>query len=104
MRLPPHPLLFLLLLGACAAPRSPFTRVTAEDGRLYYVRMDYAFKSVTGGFLTFRDLVTKEDVKLKNGTYSTEECPPEEVEYRQRRFIDDPSRKPMAGDPLPPKR
>jgi len=102
MRRPPHPLLLLLLLaGACASPRSPYTRVTADDGRVYYARMDYAFETTSGGFLTFRDVVTREDVLLKNGTFTTVECPPYEVEYRQNQYIHDPTRKPMAGDPLP---
>lgn len=99
---PPHPLLLLLLLAAaCASTPSPYTRVTADDGRVYYARMDYAFESRTGGFLTFKDLVTREDVRLSNGTYTTAECPREEVEFRQRRYLDDPSRIPMASDPLP---
>jgi hypothetical protein len=99
MRLrPPRPLFILLLAAACAPSRSPFARVTSEDGRVYYARMDIAFHSEAGGFLAFRDLVTKESVRLKNGTYTALECPPEEVEVRQREFIDDPTRIPMASD------
>jgi hypothetical protein len=94
--------LLFLLLAACASTPSPYTRVTADDGRVYYARMDYAFESRTGGFLTFKDLVTREDVKLKSGTYTTAECPREELDFRQRRYLDDPSRIPMASDPLPP--
>jgi hypothetical protein len=86
------------MLAACASPSSPFLRVTADDGRVYYTRSEYSLHSEAGGFLTFRDLVTHEDVRLKNGTYEAAECPPEEVDVRQRRYIDDPSRKPMAGD------
>jgi hypothetical protein len=94
----------LLLLAACASTPSPFLRVTADDGRVYYTRGEYALRSEAGGFLTFRDLVTHEDVRLKNGTYEAISCPPEEVDARQRRYIDDPSRKPMAGDfPEPPR-
>jgi len=101
MRRPPSPLLFFFLLAACGGARSPFARVTADDGRVYYTRMELAFHSPSGGFLTFRDLVTKEDVRLKNGTYATAECPREEVEVRQRQFIDDPERVPMATDSPP---
>lgn len=96
---PPNPLLFVVLLSACmGGERSPFARVTADDGRVYYARMEIAFHSESGGFLTFRDLVTKEDVRLKNGTYVALECPPEEVEVRQREFIDNPTKVPMASD------
>lgn len=102
MRLrPPGPLCLLFLLFACGGAHSPFTRVTADDGRVYYTRMDISFMSPSGGFLTFRDLVTREDVRLKNGTYAAGECPPQEVEYRQRVFLEDPARVPMAGDYVP---
>jgi hypothetical protein len=37
-------------------------------------------------------------VRLKNGTYVALECPPEEVDIRQREFIDDPTKVPMASD------
>lgn len=104
IRRPPYPLLFVLLLAACGGARSPFTRVTADDGRVYYARTDFTFQTEAGGFLTFRDLVTREDVRLKNGTYTAAECPPEEVDVSQRRYLDDSSRKPMAGDYKPPPR
>ena len=96
--LPPNPLCLLFLLAACGGARSPFARVTADDGRVYYTRMEISFYSESGGFLTFRDLVTKENVRLKNGTYVALECPPQEVEIRQREFIDDPAKVPMASD------
>ncbi len=95
---PPHPLLFLVLSAACGGARSPFARVTADDGRVYYTRMDLSFHSESGGFLSFRDLVTRESVRLKNGTYTALECPPQEVEFRQIEFIDDPTKVPMASD------
>jgi hypothetical protein len=103
---PPTPLCLLLLplLAACASAHSPYSRVTADDGRAYYARVDLTFRSEAGGFLTFKDLVTKEDVKLKNGTYAEEECSSEEVEYFQRRYIEDPDKKPMASDMRPPPR
>lgn len=92
----------LFLLAAVAAcgggAQSPFVRVTADDGRVYYARMEISLYTEAGGFLTFRDLVTKEDVRLKNGSYTALECPPEEVDVRQREFIDDPTKRPMAGD------
>jgi hypothetical protein len=98
MTRPPLPLLFLLLVAACGPARSPFVRITADDGRVYYTRSDLALHSEAGGFMSFRDLVTREDVRLKNGAYRALECPPEEVEVRQQEYIDDPSRTPMASD------
>lgn len=99
MTRPPHPLCFLLLAAACTGgAESPFVRVTSDDGRVYYARMELSFYTEAGGFLTFKDLVTKEDVRLKNGTYTALECPPQEVEIRQREYIDDPTRVPMASD------
>jgi hypothetical protein len=88
-------------LAACGTTHSPFVRVTADSGRVYYTRVELSFHSESGGFLTFRDLVTKEDVRLKNGTYTALECPPEEVDVRQREYLDDPSRKPLASDYKP---
>lgn len=95
---PPIPPLFLLLLAACGGMTSPYARVMADDGRVYYTRMEIAFRSESGGFLTFRDLVTKESVRLKNGSYQALQCPREEVEVRQVEFLDDPTKVPMASD------
>ena len=96
---PPNPLLFLALVASCSGgASSPFARVTSDDGRVYYTRMEISFYTESGGFLTFRDLVTKENVRLKNGSFTALECPPEEVEVRQREFLDDPTKIPMAGD------
>jgi len=93
------PLLAFALVVACASgPSSPFVRVTTQDGRVYYANMDRTLHSEAGGFLSFRDLITREPVQLKNGTYEALACPPEEVEARQNEYIDDPSRKPMASD------
>ncbi|MHC4548349.1 MAG: hypothetical protein ACYTEZ_06180 [Planctomycetota bacterium] len=95
----------LLLVAACTGgERSPFVRVTAHDGRVYYARMDRALHSQAGGFLTFRDLVTKETVRLKNGTYVAEEVPPSEIAIRQQEYLDDPTRKPVASDHEPERR
>jgi hypothetical protein len=89
----------LLLFGvACSRPHSPFVRVTADDGRVYYADTQKTIHSEGGGFLAFRDLVTRESVRLKNGTYRAEECPPGEVQVRQDEYIADPSRKPRAED------
>lgn len=88
----------LLLAAACSRPQSPFVRIYAEDGRVYYARMDRALYTEAGGFLTFRDLVTKEQVRLPNGTYQALECPPDEVKQRQIEYLNDPTRPPRAED------
>lgn len=94
--------LLAVTLGACTrGPDSPFVRITASDGRVYYARADRTIHSAAGGFLAFSDLVTREEVRLKNGTYRAAECPPSEVEERQRAYIDDPTKKPMATDDTP---
>jgi len=73
-------------------------RITAEDGRVYYADTTRTLHSETGGFLSFRDVVTRESVRLKNGTYSAEECPVVEVQVRQDEYLADPTRKPRAED------
>ncbi len=88
----------LLLVAACGGPKSPFIRVTAKDGRVYYARQDRALHSPAGGFLTFRDLITREQVRLKNGSYVALGVPPQEVSIRQLEYLDDPSRVPQASD------
>jgi hypothetical protein len=88
------PALLLLLAAACSTTQSPFVRVTHETGRIYYARMETALHSPGGGFLTFRDLVTRETVKLKDGTYLAQECPASELDIRQREYLEDPSRVP----------
>lgn len=93
------PLLLLALLAACSThERSPFLRVTHQSGRIYYTRSDRALHSQGGGFLTFRDLVTRESVKLKNGTYTALECPSDEVKVRQNEYLENPRRLPGEGE------
>jgi hypothetical protein len=92
-------LFLLFLLGACGGgTRSPFVRITADNGRVYYARWDMVLHSPAGGFLSFQDLVTKEPVRLKNGTYVAKQCPESEVDVRQREFIEDPTKKPVITD------
>lgn len=88
----------LLCASACSRPHSPFVRITADDGRVYYADTNRALHSPGGGFLAFRDLVTRENVRLKNGTYRAEECPVVEVQIRQDEYLADPGRKPRAED------
>ena len=93
------PLLALLLVAACGGgPRQTYIRVTSDDGRVYYSRSELTLHTQAGGFTTFRDLVTRDHVRLKNGTFRAQECPEEEVDVRQREYINDPSHKPVASD------
>lgn len=89
-----HAAPLLVLVAACSTTQSPFVRVTHETGRIYYTRMETALHSPGGGFLTFRDLVTRETVKLRDGTYLAQECPASELDIRQQEYLDDPSRVP----------
>jgi len=99
------PLFLLLALLAPAAgckttPPSPYLRVVVPSGRVYYAHEDRLLRSEAGGFLTFRDLVTREHVQLKNGEYVARLCPQREVELRQREYIDDPDSVPMMDPSL----
>ncbi|MGH7163341.1 MAG: hypothetical protein ACREID_07640 [Planctomycetota bacterium] len=97
-------LLSALLLAACrGADRSPFLRIVHNSGRIYYAHVDRTLYSDGGGFLTFRDLVTRESVKLKNGTYKALECPASEVDIRQREYLENPRRLPGEGEVVPPR-
>jgi hypothetical protein len=86
----------LLVLAGCFGGRepSPYLRITTSTGRLHYAHADRTLYSESGGFVSFRDLVTRENVQLKNGTYYSEECALAEVDARQRAFLDDPTRPP----------
>ncbi|MDH3592328.1 MAG: hypothetical protein OER88_10645 [Planctomycetota bacterium] len=88
------------LVGACASsqPESEFVRITADTGRVYYANHHRTIHSESGGFLTFRDLITKESVRLKNGTYVAKFCPRGEVEVRQVEYLRNPTRPPRRED------
>lgn len=94
--------LAVLLAAACAGgPRSPYVRVVHESGRVYYAHVDKTLHLAKPGVLTFRDVVTREEVSLDDGTYRAQECPPEEVRIRQREYIENPSRLPGEGEEVP---
>lgn len=90
-------LALLVLAAACkSTPNTPYLRVTADDGRIYYAHKDRSLMSDSGGFLAFKDLVTREPVRLKNGTYRAEMCTRGEIAARQREYLDDPKHPPRA--------
>ena len=89
----------LLAAGSCSSrPPSPFVRITSESGRIYYARYDRSLHSDSQGWVTFRDLVTGEQVRLLDGTYTALECPPGEIAVRQDEYLADPTRVPRAED------
>ena len=94
------PLLALVLFACASKPKRYFVRVVQPDGRAYYTHTDKALYTESGGFVTFRDLVTKEDVRLVNGKYSAAPCPPGEVEKAQVDYLENPRRKP-TGEYVP---
>ncbi len=88
-----------LLLTACTRQQtSGFVRITTENGRVYYADTERSIHSESGGFLAFRDLVTRESVKLKNGTYEAAFCPQQEVKVRQVEYLNDPTKPPRVED------
>ncbi len=92
-------LLTVLAAMSCGGgQRSPFVRVMTDSGRVYYADMRRTLHSESGGFLAFRCVVTSDMVRLKDGSYRALECPKEEVDARQRQYLRDPSKKPVASD------
>ena len=91
-------LLAVLAAMACGGgPRSPFVRVMADSGRVYYADMRRTLHSESGGFLSFRCVVTSDTVRLKDGSYRALECPKSEVAARQRQYLRD-HKNPVASD------
>ncbi len=66
------------------------------DGRAYYTHTNKALYTESGGFVTFRDLVTKENVRLVNGKYSAAACPQDEVDKAQVDYLENPRANPKA--------
>ncbi len=102
--------LLALLPVACRTPEppSPYVRITTTDGRIYYaehlntLHLSRGIEEGEPGFLTFRDLVTRETVKLQHGTYRSNLVPVQEIEVRQREYLDNPDKPPRVqpGDPI----
>jgi hypothetical protein len=86
-----------LFAVSCGGKRQRyFIRVVEPTGRAYYTHSDKALYTESGGFVTFRDLVTKESVHLVNGKYSAAACPQGEVEKAQVDYLGNPRAKPKA--------
>jgi len=87
-------LLALLPLACGGKARSPYVRVVDPGGRAYYTHTSNALYSEAAGFVTFRDLVTREDVRLANGRYSAEPVARAEVSRAQDAYLADPTKAP----------
>ena len=77
--------------------RTQYVRVVEPTGRAYYAETSYAMYSEAGGFVTFRDLVTRDTVKLTNGRYSATPCSEDEVATAQTQWLQNP-KKPLESD------
>jgi hypothetical protein len=84
----------LLLPLACGGSpkRTQYVRVVEPTGRAYYAETSHALYSEVGGFVTFRDLVTRDEVRLANGRYSATPCSEDEVAKAQTAFLQDPKK------------
>jgi len=91
-------LLATLLAGGCGGSqkRTQYVRVVEPTGRAYYAETSYALYSEAGGFVTFRDLVTREDVRLTNGRYSATPCSEDEVASAQTTYLQNPKKMPQS--------
>jgi len=77
--------------------RTPYVRVVEPKGRMYYAETSRALYTEAGGFVTFRDLVTGEEVRLTNGRYSAIPCSLTEVDKAQSTYIQDPTKVPTGA-------
>ena len=85
----------LFLLAACGGRRRvEYVRVVEPNGRAYYTHTTNAIHSEAGGFLTFKDLVTKEDVRLSNGKYSAVPVSEDVVAAAQSAYLANPKKLP----------
>ena len=85
-------LLTVVLAVGCggSTKRTQYVRVVEPTGRAYYAETSYAMYSESGGFVTFRDLVTRDTVKLTNGRYSATPCSEDEVADAQTKWLQNP--------------
>ncbi|MFQ5845262.1 MAG: hypothetical protein ACE5JG_09780 [Planctomycetota bacterium] len=90
----------LLLAAGCAhSPLATDLRLTTRDGRINSARAACVLDSPAGGFISFRDLVTREQVRLPLRTYLVDFCEQAEVLDQQHAYIDDPDSVPRVRIP-----
>jgi hypothetical protein len=89
-----------LLLPGCfrKEPPPPYLQLKVESGRLYYADSRTWMRSRSGGFLTFRDMVTGESVRLAEGSYEAVPVTYAEVERARDRYMYHPSQPPHVDN------
>ncbi len=88
------------LLAACGPkpPQSPYVMIVHVTGRVYFGDLRNTLSSDTGGFVSFRDLVTAESVRLQAGSYTTRETDWARVEQARKAYMYNPSKPPNVKD------
>ena len=81
-----------LATGCGGSKRAQYLRVVEPDGRAYYAETSRAMYSEAGGFVTFKDLITSEKVRLTNGRYSATPCSEDEVAKAQTTWLQNPKK------------
>ena len=90
-------LLVVSLVVACGGgKRSLYVRVVEPSGRAYYAETSRSMYTEAGGFVTFRDLVTRDSVELANGKYSAVACTEDEVGTAQATYLRNPKKMPTG--------
>ena len=88
------PILFVAIACKGVGPPPPYLEITTDTGRLHYADTRNMLHSSAGGFLSFKDLVTGEQVRLAEGTYSPTAVPFDVVERARNDYMYNPSRLP----------
>lgn len=90
----------LPLLAACGPrrPQTPYVMIVHVSGRVYFSDLRNTLSSQTGGFVSFRDLVTNEPVRIQQGTYSTKETDWARIEEARKAYMYDSSKLPNVKD------
>ena len=88
------------LLAACGPkpPQSPYIMIVHISGRVYFGDLRNSLSSETGGFLSFRDMVTGESVRIQQGTFSTKETDWTRIEQARKAYMYNPSNPPNVKD------
>ena len=102
---PLAPVLLSALFVACLhkEPPPPYLQLKVKSGRIYYADTRHMLQSPTGGFLTFKDMVTAESVRLPEGSYEPVPVPFSEIERARDRYMYNPSQPPHVDNTPKPR-